>query len=180
MKFKKWLRAVVSGLLVSLISIEPASAEVLKIAYVDADKILLEAPQGKQALRKLEEEFDPRDKGLKEMASKLKKMEDEFNSGLLVLSSADQRRLEMTIIQLRRRLKQSQQELREDYNWRRNEELTKLQKLVRQAIEGVAKEEGYNLIIDDKIYVSPRLDITKKVLEKLAGELRSSGNAADK
>ena len=180
MKYEKWLRAVVSGLLVSLISIEPASAEVLKIAYVDADKILLEAPQGKQALRKLEEEFDPRDKELKEMASKLKKMEDEFNANLSVLSSADQRRLKMTIIQLRRRLKQSQQELREDYNWRRNEELTKLQKLVGEAIEEVAKEGGYNLIIDDKIYVSPRLDITKKVLEKLAGELRSSDNAADK
>ncbi len=55
---------------------------------------------------------------------------------------------------------------------RRNEELGKFQKEVLEVINGVAKEEGFDLIVNDgaTLYVSPQVDVTKKVLGRLTSK----------
>lgn len=157
--------------LIGIWAVGSVIADDLKIGYVNADKILLEAPQGQRALEKLKAEFEPRDKELKKMAESLGEIERDYNANAVRLSAVDRRRQEKAIIRLRRRLNQTQQEVREQYNWRRNEELTMLQKIVATAIDDVAKVYGFHLVIDDTVYVNPRLDITEKVLDKLKGQI---------
>jgi len=69
-------------------------------------------------------------------------------------------------------LKRTSDEFREDFNMRRNEELGKFQKEVLEVINGVAKEEGFDLIVNDgaTLYVSPQVDVTKKVLGRLTSK----------
>jgi len=176
MKNNKWFALALFGLW----AVGPVIADDIRIGYVNADKILLEAPQGQQALEKLKAEFEPRDNELKKMAESLSEIENTYNANILSLSGADQRRQEKAIIRLRRRLNQTQQDVREQYNWRRNEELTMLQKIVANAINDVAQADGFHLIIDDTVYVNPRLDITEKVLDKLKGQLRENVPASVK
>jgi outer membrane protein len=144
-----------------------ASAAELKIGYVNAVKVIEEAPQGEAALKKLEAEFAPRDKQIVEMQNKLKLLEQELEKNALVLKDAEHRSKEFEIVSLKRDLRRTTQEFREDYNLRRNEELAALQKIVQKTIAEIAKQENYDLILESAVYASTRADITDKILKRL-------------
>ncbi|BAV33934.1 membrane protein [Sulfuricaulis limicola] len=139
----------------------------LKIGYVNAVKVIEEAPQGEAALKKLEAEFAPRDKQIVEMQNKLKQLEQDLEKNALVLKDADHRSREFEIVSLKRDLRRATQEFREDYNLRRNEELAALQKIVQKTIAEIAKQENYDLVLESAVYASTRADITDKILKRL-------------
>jgi len=146
----------------------PVEAQELRIGYVNAVKVIEEAPQGEAALKELEAEFGPRDKKLVAMQEQVKKLEEELAKEGLVLKDAERRAREHEILVLKRDIRRATLEFREDYNLRRNEELAALQKLVYKAIVEIAKEENYDLILHEgTIYASKRVDLTDKVLKKL-------------
>lgn len=144
-----------------------AAAAELKIGYVNAVKVIEEAPQGEAALKKLEAEFAPRDKKIVEMQERLKQLEQDLEKNALVLKDTEQRSREFEIVSLKRDLRRATQEFREDYNLRRNEELAALQKIVQKTIAEIAKLENYDLVLESAVYAGPRADITDKILKKL-------------
>lgn len=139
----------------------------LKIGYVNAVKVIEEAPQGEAALKKLEAEFAPRDKQIVEMQNRLKQMEQDLEKNALVLKENEHRSKEFEIVTLKRDLRRATQEFREDYNLRRNEELAALQKIVQKTIAEIAKQENYDLILESAVYAGPKVDVTDKILKKL-------------
>ncbi len=144
------------------------NAAQLKIAYVNAVKVIEEAPQAKQALAKLEAEFRPRDEKIVVTTNSVKEMEDKLNKDAKVMSSSKRRTLEKRLLILKRNLKRESQEFREDYNLRRNEELASLQKLVYRVIVDIARKGKYDLVVHEgTIYASKKIDITQKVLKRL-------------
>ncbi|BAU48185.1 membrane protein [Sulfurifustis variabilis] len=161
----RWLPAALAALFALLAA--PAWAE-LKVGYVNAVKVIEEAPQGEAALKKLEAEFGPRDKKLVAMQGRIKQLEDELEKNALLLKDTERRSKEHEIVVLKRDLRRATQEFREDYNLRRNEELASLQKLVFNAIVEIAKQESYDLILHEgTIYASKKVDLTEKVLKRL-------------
>ena len=153
---------------VFLLSANVVSAQGIKIGYVNAVKVIEEAPQGEAALKKLESEFGPRDKRLVSIQNDIRELEDDLEKNGLIMTDADRRAKERKILVMKRNLRRATQEFREDYNLRRNEELTVLQKIVKKAIVEIAKQEKYDLIVHEgTIYASSKIDITDKVLEKL-------------
>ena len=145
----------------------PTLAAEMKIGYVNAVKVIEEAPQGEAALKKLEAEFAPRDKQIVEMQNKLKQMEQDLEKNALVLKDAEHRSKEFEIVSLKRDLRRATQEFREDYNLRRNEELAALQKIVQKTIAEIARQENYDLVLESAVYAGPRADITEKILKRL-------------
>lgn len=141
-----------------------------KLGYVDAVKLIEKAPQGEQALSKLEEEFGPRDSEIKALRDEIRTLEDALEKDSLVMAEDDRRSREDALREKQRRLKRVRQEFREDYNVRRNEELADLQRIVTKAIVEIAKAEGFDLILQESVYASPSIDITEKVLEKLRAD----------
>lgn len=139
----------------------------LKIGYVNAVKVIEEAPQGEAALKKLEAEFAPRDKKIVDMQNRLKQLEQDLEKNALLLKDSEHRSREFEIISLKRDISRATQEFREDYNLRRNEELATLQKIVQKTINDIAKQENYDLILESAVYAGPRADITDKILKKL-------------
>ena len=61
-----------------------------------------------------------------------------------------------------------QREYREDLNLRRNQELSSLFERADRVIKKIANAEKYDLILQDAVFRSPRIDITDKVLKALA------------
>ncbi len=154
---------------VFLLSASVVSAQGIKIGYVNAVKVIEEAPQGEAALKKLESEFGPRDKRLVSIQNDIRELEDDLEKNGLIMTDADRRAKERKILVMKRNLRRATQEFREDYNLRRNEELAVLQKIVKKAIVEIAKQEKYDLIVHEgTIYASSTIDITDKVLEKLS------------
>ncbi len=151
----------------TLLAVSSAIAAELKIGYVNAVKVIEEAPQGEAALKKLEAEFAPRDKKIVEMQNNLKQMEQDLDKNALLLKDTEHRSKEFEIVSLRRDISRATQEFREDYNLRRNEELAALQKVVQKTITDIAKQENYDLILESAVYAGPKADITDKILKKL-------------
>lgn len=163
---KHLIRFLIAPLL--LTGATAAGAAELKIGYVNAVKVIEEAPQGEAALKKLEAEFSPRDKKIVEMQNRIKQLEQELEKNALVLKEADRRVKEHETVSLKRDVRRLSQEFREDYNLRRNEELAALQKVVFKAIVEIAKQENFDLILHEGvIYAGNKVDITDKVLKKL-------------
>ncbi len=142
----------------------------LKIGFVNTAKILAEAPQAEQANKRLQQEFAPREKALADAQKSLRQIEQKLAKDGDVMSDAQRRQLERDIIAQRRDLKRSMDEFREDVNLRRNEELGKFQKEIFEVIDALAKEEKYDLIVNDGavIFASDKIDVTSQVLKRLA------------
>lgn len=159
-------RTILVGLLLAAFSGQ-ALAE-LKIGYVNAVRVIEEAPQGVAALKKLETEFSRRDKELVALQNKIRLLNEELQNGVPSQKAAERREREREALTLKRELKRATAEFREDYNQRRNEELAVLQQVVRKAILDIAKQEKYDLVLHEgAVYASESIDITEKVLKKL-------------
>ena len=149
-----------------------AQAAEVKIGFVSIAKILNSAPQADAASKRLEREFAPRKKGLDDAVKALRRQEEKLNRDGATLSESQRRSLESEIRNQARELKRTGDEFREDFNLRRNEELGKFQKEVMDVVTSVAKEDGFDLVVNDSatLYASPQVDVTDKVLSRLTGK----------
>jgi outer membrane protein len=146
-----------------------AAAE-MKVGFVDTAKLMESAPQVKEAQSNIEAEFAPREKELVELQRKIRTQEDRLARDSAVMSESENSKLERDILAMRRDLKRSQEEFRDDLNIRRNEVLAKLQREMFDAIVAFAKDEKYDLILGQGVvYSSDRVDITDDILNKLTG-----------
>ncbi len=144
-----------------------ALAEV-KVGYVDAARLLEEAPQAKKATQRLKEEFAPREDEMIAIQNELKQLEERLNRDGAIMSEAERRRISMDILARKRELRRLQEDFREDINLRRNDAIGNLQQLIKQAIEEVGRKGKFDLIFYEGIaYANPELDITDRVLEGL-------------
>ncbi len=146
-----------------------AYAEV-KIGVIDRSVLLEKAPQAEAARNKLQKEFAGRDEELVTLQKKMEALQGRLKRDTLTLSKDAIRNLEKELLSKKRKMKRLQEEFREDFNIRRNEELAKLQKKVSKAILLVAKKGKYDFILSEGvIYLAPdsKANITKSVLKEL-------------
>jgi outer membrane protein len=157
---------LIVGLLCSVLSY-PVAAE-LKIGFVNALKVMDKAPQVDSANRTLEKEFAPRQRKIVSAKQEIKKLEERFTKEAAFMSESEARKLSREIREKKRELQRQQEEFREDYNIRRNEELDKIQKIIIQVIEDLAKAKRYDLIFTEAVvWAAKRVDITDQVLDRL-------------
>ena len=144
------------------------SAAELKIGFVNVAKLLEKAPQAERAKKELEREFAPRDKKLVNEQKEIKQLEEKLAKDGAVMSEEEKQRLDKDILNRKREAKRLQDEFREDFNLRRNEELTQLQKEIFEAIQSLAKEDNFDLLLTDGVvFASESIDVTSKVAKKL-------------
>jgi outer membrane protein len=157
-------------LLVGFIGLLPAlAAAELKVGFVNAVKVMESAPQVEKANARLEQEFAPRQRRIVNAQQEVRRLEEKLAKEEATSSETESRNLSRDLMAKKRDLKREQDEFREDYNIRRNEELDKLQKRIVEVIQGLAKEEGYDFILSDGVvWASERVDITDKVLRRLS------------
>ena len=140
----------------------------LKIGAVQILKVLEQSPQYKSAGQALDKEFEPRSKKLIAEQKTIKNLEDKLSKDRAIMSEGEISKMERDILNKRRDLKRSQDEFREDINFRRNEELTKIQKLVFEAVQKVSKDNGYDVVLSEGVvYASEKADMTQLVIDAL-------------
>ena len=153
----------------AIISLNLSAAE-LKIGVVSAAQVLERAPQAKEAQARIDEEFAPRNAKQVAEQKALKKLEEQLARDAAIMSGENRKKIERRIVTARRDLKRMQEEFMEDLNIRRNEELRRFQKLVKDTILTLAKEEDFDLILTEGVlYASKNTDITGLVIERLDG-----------
>lgn len=162
------LFALAGLILLSAVTVQAAE---LKIGVVSITKILTQSPQAEQAAKRLQKEFEPRQKALQDTAKSLRSMQQRLEKDGAVMNDSQRRSLERDITVQGRDFQRAETEYRDDLNIRRNEELGKFQQQVLQAVNTLAKEESFDLILNEGavIYANQAIDLTDKVLRKLSG-----------
>ncbi len=147
-----------------------ACAAELRIGFIDAERINRESAPAERATKKLEKEFAPRAAELQKMEGQIKALQGQLEKDALTMSDSDRRNKEQELGRLNRDFQRMQREYREDLNLRRNEELASLFDRANKVIKQIAESEKYDLIVQEAVYRSGRIDITDTVLKALAAE----------
>jgi outer membrane protein len=153
-------------LLLVALAATPAMAE-LKLAFINTQRVMSESPQAKKASKKIEDEFLRREQELQQMSKSLKALQDGQEKNALTMSEGDRRAKEREISDLNRDLQRKQREFREDLNLRKNEEMASILERANKVIKQIAEAEKFDLIVQEAVYFSPRIDITDKVIKAL-------------
>ncbi|MEE9343377.1 MAG: OmpH family outer membrane protein [Gammaproteobacteria bacterium] len=139
-----------------------------KIGYVDILKLMNEAPQTKAIQNKIESEFEPRSKKLIVLRKEMNALEERLNRDSAIMSEDEASKLKRDLLSKQRDLKRAGDEFQDDLNMRQNEILSKFQKEVYNAINSLAKEQKYDLILGQGvIFSSDAIDVTSQVMQKL-------------
>ena len=138
-----------------------------RIGFVSIERIFKEAAPAVRALKKLEKEFKPRDDEIQKMVKQAKDLQVSLEKESVTMTESERRNKEGDLARVNRDLQRLQREFREDLNLRKNEELAQVLERANKVVQQIAEQEKYDLILQEAVYRSPRIDITEKVLKAL-------------
>jgi len=158
----------------------PARAE-LKIGIVDYNRLAAESPQAKAISDALRAEFSPRERDLQNMQNQLKVKEEKLQKDSATMTDEQKARADKDLRDGLRDLQRKQQEAQDDLNSRRNEELSRLQRVLVDQVRTYAKAQNFDLVIaEGVIYATPTIDITPAILTALNSAKPGAGAPAAK
>ncbi len=159
-------RALMASLVLAMLWLAaPAMADELRLGYVDTERVYREATAAVKAQQRLKAEFAPREAELADMARHARELKQTLDAGKL--SDAERRTRERELQALDRDFQAKQLEFRQEFGQRRTEEFAAIQQRANQVIRDLARSERFDLILQDVVYVSPRFDLTERVLKAL-------------
>jgi outer membrane protein len=138
-----------------------------RIGFVNLDRILRDAAPAQRAQKKIEGEFSKREQELAKLAEQLKRMQETLEKNAMTMSETDRRNRERDFGEMNREFQRKQREFREDLNQRRNEELSGILERANRVVRQIAEAEKFDVILQEAVYASPRIDITDKVIRAL-------------
>ena len=160
------VKAAAAAALLAL-SAAGVQAEELKIGYVSLDRVLRDAAPAKAAQAKIEVEFSKREKEGAELANRLKAAADKLEKDAPTLPEAERSRRQRELVDQDRELQRKRREFQEDLNQRKNEEVAAVVDRANKVIKQIFESEKYDLILQDVVFASPKVDITDKVIKSL-------------
>ena len=144
-----------------------AQTSASRIAWLSPERIYNESKLAKLAGEKLAEEFKSREKAVKDMADRLKTASEKLEKDAPTLAEADRVKRQREVFELDKEFQRRQREFREDLNQRTNEERAAISEKATKIIKQLANVEGFDIVLQDAVWASPRIDITDKVLAAL-------------
>jgi len=162
------IKSFVLASLVGVVLAGAANAVELKVGYVNTQRIFRDAPAAQKAAKKLEGEFAKRDQELQRMAKQLQGLQENLEKNSVTMAETERRSKEKEFAELSREFQRRQREFREDLNLRQNEENAAVIEKANKAIKQIAESDKFDLILQDVVWVSPRLDITDRVIKALS------------
>ena len=154
-------------LCMGLLASGAALAVELKIGFVNTERVFREAPIALKAQKKLEKEFASREADLQKTAKQARDLQAQLEKDNSTMSDTDRRNKERDLANLNRDYQRALREFREDLNVRRNEELAIVQDKARKAIKAYGDAEKFDVILEEAVYFSPKIDITDKIIRSL-------------
>ena len=144
-----------------------AVAADFKIGFVNTERVFRDAAPAVRAQKKIEQEFAKRDQEMQKMDEQIRKLQENLEKNAVTLSESERRNKEREFADLNKDFQRKQREFREDLNQRRNEELAAVLERANRTIKAIAEAEKYDIIFQEAVYASPRIDITEKVIKAL-------------
>lgn len=150
----------------ALFAAAPAAAQT-KIASIKSGDLIMQSPQFKAGQEKMKAEFDKRGKELEADAKKFQDDVAKFKKEADIIAPTERAKREKDLGARQVDLSYKQKQLAEDVQNRDRQLTQEMQAKIKDVITAVAKEKGYDLVVQDPVYATGAVDITDDVLKKL-------------
>jgi Skp family chaperone for outer membrane proteins len=152
----------------------------IAIAVVNVRYLLQHAPQSEAARKALKQRFISKEKLLDAEAEAIRKFEASVRLIDDQLDRTEKIEKERELRSRKRAQNRALEDYREDLRLAKNAALDDVQKVVFEAIDVVRKSRNIDIVIQDFVAASERVDITKTVLSYLANKLKEDKKNTDK
>ena len=140
----------------------------LKIGYVNGARIQNESVLALRFAERMKKEFGPREKQILDLQSQIAAARERLEKEKTALPPSDLQARGREIAVMMQRSDQMALSLAEDLEQRKNEEVAKIIDEARSVINAIAEAGNFDLILQQAVYGSPRIDITDQVIKELA------------
>ena len=138
-----------------------------RIGFVYTERLMTESKLARLADEKIQAEFSKRQKQVDDMVKRFKSAREKFDEDAPKLNDIDRTRRTRELLDLEKDVQRMQREFNEDLIQRKNEERTAIAQRAFKLIEQVAEQEHIDVVLQEAIWASPRIDITDKILKLL-------------
>lgn len=138
-----------------------------RIGFVYTERLMTESKLAKAADAKLQAEFSKRQKQLDDTVLKYKQSREKFDNEAPKLSDMDRTRRTRELLDMEKDVQRMQREYNEDLFQRKNEERAAIAQRAYKLIEQVAEQEHLDVVLQEAVWSSPRIDITDRILKLL-------------
>ncbi len=142
-------------------------ADDYKIGVINTDRILREAAPAKDAARKIEQEFQARDAALTKQEQEVRDLVSRAERDSATTTEADRTARQRDIEARGREIERQRRLLAEDLKARQFDEMNRIKERLDAVLTKLAKDQGYDLILQDGLYVGRGVDITDIVIKAL-------------
>jgi len=138
---------------------------VQKLGFISTERVYQEAKAAQSIVNRLDKEFAAQQETLKALRAEGVKLEKKLGGSQL--SAAERIKTEDQYKALIDQYNTTSAVVSREYGLRRNEEFASIQEQANNIIRSIAKQQGYDLILQEAVYVDPRYDITDQVIKTL-------------
>lgn len=172
MMLKKSLASLPRSLVLALLcagAMAQAAAQTgtSRIGFVYTERLMTESKLAKAADAKLQSEFSKRQKQLDDAVQKYKQSREKFDDEAPKLSDVDRTKRTRELLDMEKDVQRMQREYNEDLFQRKNEERAAIAQKAYKLIEQVAEQDHLDVVLQEAIWTSPRIDITDRILKLL-------------
>ncbi|MDX1608643.1 MAG: OmpH family outer membrane protein [Halofilum sp. (in: g-proteobacteria)] len=153
------------------------AAQGSNVGYVDVQYLIDNSPQAKAATADLEEKFGPQQEQLRQQQQEFQRLQQKLQKDGLVMAEDERGQIEQRLRELKREIQRGQQAFREELNIQRSGALSQVREAVLKAVEDMARDEGYDLIVGQGVlYAGDAVDLTQRVLERMKERFETAGS----
>jgi outer membrane protein len=161
-------RSVIVVLATAMAGFAQLAAAQAKIGVVNTDLLLQNSPQYRAAQENISAEFAPRQREIQALQQLAVTQEEKLRKDGATMSELQRTQAEKELRDNARSLQSKSEAAEEDFNTRRDEEMAKLQRVLREEIATYAKAQGFDIILVSGVgYATATYDVTQPLLEAL-------------
>ena len=145
-----------------------ASAQNIKIGFIDTEKIVFNLPQYKKSIESITREFEPKKQELLDLYKHIELFRENIELNKKT-NSSNSNEIELSKLKdLEESFEKETEFWQKSMNSKKINLLNKIESLVNNSINEFALEENYDLILyKDVAFVSGKVNITQQIIEKI-------------
>jgi outer membrane protein len=144
-----------------------AAAADFKVGVVNPGRVLSESAPAVAAQKKLQNYFKAREDELNRAVRDFRTRAQNFEKNSSVMSESERLKQRQDLAERERDISRRQRALLEERNQRANEESQIILSRANRIIQDLARKQNYDLILQEAVYVNPKIDLTNEVIRQL-------------
>lgn len=165
------MKKLVFTFLVGLMMLPALASAEMKVAVIDTNYIMANSPERDTVRQTLSKEFEGRKSQLEREFKKLEDDRTAYMNNAKTMSETQRTTTERDLKKRASDFKLKEDAYKEDFQRRTQQEMREVGKKLQDAVEKIAKQGGYDMLVDRRAvpYMGPKVtDVSDQVLQEMS------------